>query len=115
MLLIFCTPNIFCVTSFIVTYNFGGVALLLDLYGDLVGEEIEPGVDLTHHIGAESVSLIDQLWATLVYYSSQVTNQRTGLSPDSKTQNIWKYHDGMKKLKPSSEHYVVVSVLSAWA
>ena len=56
MLVIFGT-----IIHFIVTYNFGGVALLLDLYGDLVGEEIEPGVDLTHHIGAKSVALIDQL------------------------------------------------------
>ena len=72
-----------CVPSFIVTYNFGGVALPLDLDGDLVGEEIEPGVDLAHHVGAQPVALIAQLGAALVHQPSQVTHQRSRLSPDS--------------------------------
>ena len=63
-----------CVPSFIVTYNFGGVALPLDLDGDLVREEIEPGVDLAHHVSAEPVALIDQLGAALVHQPGQVTN-----------------------------------------
>ena len=68
-----------------VTYNFSGVALPLDLDGDLVSEEAEPGVDLAHHVITQLVALIDQLGAALVHQPSQVTHQASRLSPDSKT------------------------------
>ena len=68
-----------------VTYNFGGVALSLDLDGDLVSEEAEPGVDLAHHVIAELVTLIHQLGAALVHQPGQVTHQIPGLSPHSET------------------------------
>ena len=68
-----------------VTYNFSGVALPLDLDGDLVSEEAEPGVDLAHHVITQLVAFIDQLGAALVHQPSQVTHQASRLSPDSKT------------------------------
>ena len=71
-----------------VTYNFGGVTLPLDLDGDLVSEEAEPGVDLAHHVIAELVTLIDQLGAALVHQPGQVTHQIPGLSPDSETLSL---------------------------
>ena len=114
-----------------VTYNFGGVALPLDLDGDLVSEEAEPCVDLAHHVIAELVTLIDQLGAALVHQPGQVTHQIPGLSPDSETWSpirgqysghviyldqletsiliTWKH--GTEKLKPFTEHFVVPNIL----